>query len=211
MTVQSSSTAGEGRAQRTAIHLLRVVDAPYPQSLVFCRPATVADPQGGVLEEVKVDQGGRYDDDGYVPTFTSPTLYALCGARSGGMKVDQGGRYDDDGYVPTFTSPTLYALCGARFSGRGARFSGREARFGDSRLPRVLQSSPPPASGGERTLMPLEGGVNRRDDRIKLFVPENLNCKAPPVKPVRLTGQTGDWHYSAGGTSQTVALHQLDR
>jgi hypothetical protein len=178
MTVQSSSTAGEGRAQRTAIHLLRVVDAPYPQSLVFCRPATVADPQGGVLEEVKVDQGGRYDDDGYVPTFTSPTLYALCGAR---------------------------------FSGRGARFSGREARFGDSRLPRVLQSSPPPASGGERTLMPLEGGVNRRDDRIKLFVPENLNCKAPPVKPVRLTGQTGDWHYSAGGTSQTVALHQLDR
>lgn len=55
----------------------------YPRLLLsFRRPAAaaVADPQGAVLEaeeEVVVDQGGRYDDDGYEggrgPAFTPPT------------------------------------------------------------------------------------------------------------------------------------------
>jgi hypothetical protein len=53
-------------------------------------------------------------------------------------------------------------------------------------------------------------GVNRRDDRLKLFVCKNLHCHAPLVRPVRLTGQTGPWLCSAGGTGQTVALHRFD-
>jgi hypothetical protein len=39
--------------------------------------------------------------------------------------------------------------------------------------------------------MPPRGGVNMRDDQIKLFFLENLNCHAPSVRPVRLTSQTG--------------------
>jgi hypothetical protein len=64
----------------------------------------------------------------------------------------------------------------------------------------------------ERTLMSPRGGVNRRDDQIKLYLPQTLeltvlhrsdrwwwqvrpvkhwSSQVIPVRPVRLTGQTG--------------------
>jgi hypothetical protein len=54
-------------------------------------------------------------------------------------------------------------------------------------------------------MLPRGGGVNRHDDQLKLFVPENLNCQASSVRSVVLTGQTGHWLCFTGGTGQTVA------
>jgi hypothetical protein len=53
----------------------------------------------------------------------------------------------------------------------------------------------------ERTLK----GVNRQDNRLKLFVSKNLNCQASPVRPVRLTGQAGPRLCLADGTGHTPA------
>jgi hypothetical protein len=51
-------------------------------------------------------------------------------------------------------------------------------------------------------------GVNRRDGRFKLFVPENLSWQCPPVRPVVVIGQALDF---TGDTGQTGASHQSDR
>jgi hypothetical protein len=59
--------------------------------------------------------------------------------------------------------------------------------------------------------MSPRGGVNRRDDQLKLFFLENLNCQASPVRPVSLTSETGPWLRSAGGTGQTVASKRSNR
>jgi hypothetical protein len=55
----------------------------------------------------------------------------------------------------------------------------------------------------ERTFMSPRGGLNRRDDRFKLFFPESLCCQCPSVRLVVVTGQTGHSLTFTRGTGQT--------
>jgi hypothetical protein len=63
----------------------------------------------------------------------------------------------------------------------------------------------------ETTLMSPRGGVNRRDDQIKLFPQSTWADSAPPVRPVVVTGQTGQALVLTDDTGQTGAPHRSDR
>jgi hypothetical protein len=67
------------------------------------------------------------------------------------------------------------------------------------------------ARGGGKGLWCRLEGVSRWDNRFELFLPKNLSCQCPPVKPVVVTRQTGRSLGFTGGTGQTGAPHRSDR
>jgi hypothetical protein len=65
--------------------------------------------------------------------------------------------------------------------------------------------------GDERTLMSPKGGWIGETTNLNSFSPNTWADSAPPVRPVVVTGQTGQALDFIGDTGQTGAPHRSDR